>query len=428
MGLVAVKGINSLGAGQMTPKRAVSFKIEAAGISDRGRIRANNEDFLLVDPQAGIYAIADGVGGHASGEIASRLAVQAVQQYLRALAQKYPAPTAQQGTVLVKAAVEYASKVVFQKSLEAPEHRNMATTLDLVWVVAGHAFVAHVGDSRVYLWRNGRLELYTEDHHQGHLAVRNKQIREDEVESFLKAQPHLKNAIWQAVGLSPQVFPDAFSIGLMPGDVLLLCSDGLTKHLSDPEIAGMLGAPAADLASRVEAIIAEANRRGGTDNVSVVLVQVRESALLENEPTLGGWISPMIRLEGISKVSFFSSLTQAQRERVSGYATYRSAGAGETLMKQGDPAEELWVLLSGAVDVLVDGKLAANRKAPYIIGERSLFEHAQRAATVLVREPIAALVFNRQGLGELERDHPLIALKIKDAIIADLLLSRARPS
>ena len=410
------------------PRKTISFSIEAAGISDRGRIRANNEDFLLVDPQARIYAVADGVGGHASGEVASRLAVQAVQQYLRALSQKYPNPTIQQGTVLAKAAAEYASKVVFQKSLESPEYRNMATTLDLVWVVAGQAFVAHVGDSRVYLWRKGRLALYTEDHNQGNLAVRNKQIREDEVEAFLRAQPHLKNAIWQAVGLSPQVFPDAFSIGLMPGDLLLLCSDGLTKHLSDPEIERMLGAPAPDLSSRVESVIAEANRRGGTDNVSVVLVQVRDSGPVDEEPTLGGWISPMLRLEGISKVSFFSSLTQAQRERVGGYATYRSAGAGDVLMKQGDPAEELWVLLSGSVEVNVDGKIAAVRKAPYIIGERSLFEHAQRAATVVAREPLAAMVFNRQSLRELERDQPLIALKIKDAIIADLLSTRAGKS
>ena len=256
------------------------IKLRAAGLSDIGRVRRNNEDRFLCDATAMYFGVADGVGGLPGGAEAAQRTLDEVTLRLRVHHGKAQPD--------LETIVHETNEAVQELGRTISPDMGIASTLTFAHIRGNQLYLAHVGDSRAYLWRKGRLALYTEDHNQGNLAVRNKQIREDEVEAFLRAQPHLKNAIWQAVGLSPQVFPDAFSIGLMPGDLLLLCSDGLTKHLSDPEIERMLGAPAPDLSSRVVSVIAEANRRGGTDNVSVVLVQVRDSGPVDEEPTLGG--------------------------------------------------------------------------------------------------------------------------------------------
>lgn len=222
--------------------------------SDVGRGRPANEDAYLVDENGRLFAVADGMGGHRAGEVASATAIEKLQAAFR------------EGTPLDEAVAE-ANAAVFAKASANLDMRGMGTTLTAAALVDDHtALFGHVGDSRAYLMRDGGVTQVTEDHSLVEQLVREGRLSPEE------AVNHPQRAIiTRALGVDPEVEVDTYRVDLRPGDRLLLCSDGLTNMVVDSEIAGVLrqgGGPQ----RAAETLVEMANRAGGDDNITVVVI------------------------------------------------------------------------------------------------------------------------------------------------------------
>lgn len=243
------------------------------GLSDVGRRRSNNEDSYLVDDELALYVVADGVGGNAKGEVASAEAVDLVHSWVKrwraTLATFRADPTENNlNTVrrLLENAVQSACYMVFGMGQLDPRQRGMSTTLSSLLIAGGHAFVAQVGDSRVYLARKGTTVQITEDHTLINFRLKLGLITPEEA-----AHAPGKNVITRAVGHQDYVEVDTFDLKVEAGDRFLLCSDGLHGYLQDGELDSLLVGQHDEVAQR---LIDLANQRGGRDNVTVVVCDV----------------------------------------------------------------------------------------------------------------------------------------------------------
>ncbi len=228
--------------------------VEVAHLSDTGRVRLHNEDRSIAT--ARILAVADGMGGAKAGEVAAQVAVDALSG-LTAV-----------DSETVRRAIERANRSIRRMASEDPDKSGMGTTMTAALLRDDQLDVIHVGDSRAYLWREGRLSQVTEDHSVVGELVRRGSITAEEAE----VHPH-RNVITRALGAEAEVQADTVSTGLHDGDVVLLCSDGLSSYVSEADIAAALEG-ADTLAAAARALVAKANGAGGVDNVTVVLARV----------------------------------------------------------------------------------------------------------------------------------------------------------
>ena len=233
--------------------------------SDTGRVRSHNEDRVLADPS--LIAVADGMGGAQAGEVAAEMAVEAIAGVAR------PA-----GVDAVRDAVRRANRDIRSAAERDPAKSGMGTTVTAALLDGGRLAVVHVGDSRAYLWRDGALRQLTEDHSVVAELVRRGSIAPEEAE----AHPH-RNVITRALGADVDVQVDVVSEEPRAGDVVLLCSDGLSSYVPEAAIAEALGA-SGDLEEVARRLVARANEAGGIDNVTVVLARVEPG---EPEPGAG---------------------------------------------------------------------------------------------------------------------------------------------
>jgi len=236
----------------------------AAGQTDTGRRRRQNEDAFVCEPP--LFAVADGMGGAQAGELASRLAAAAIEEGALAI----------RGEESVAGIVRTANARIFEHSVRDPTAAGMGTTATVAFVdeEAGTAAIAHVGDSRAYRYRAGVLEQLTTDHSLVGELVRSGRLTEAEA----AVHPH-RSVITRALGTEAEVDVDTLTVDLRAGDLVLLCSDGLSAMVRDEEIVRLLEATRGDPHDAAEALVAAANRAGGEDNVTVVLFE-----LVEGEP------------------------------------------------------------------------------------------------------------------------------------------------
>lgn len=246
---------------------------QGAGLTDVGQRRAVNEDAFFYDDDLGLYVVADGMGGHAAGEIASQEAVDTVHgmvakeiDVLKAIASGDTADeTIRRGLRTMESAIQAATYMVFGLSQHDPERQGMGTTVSAMAICGQFGITAQVGDSRIYLVRDGYASQLTEDHTLVAWQLKQGIITEEEA----AVSPH-RNVITRAVGSRDYVQVDTRFFDIHPGDAFLLCSDGLHGYLKDGEIPDIisLGPQTA-----VQRFIALANQRGGKDNITAVTVQ-----------------------------------------------------------------------------------------------------------------------------------------------------------
>jgi protein phosphatase len=247
-----------------------------AGVTDPGRIRSNNEDNYAIVPEIGLAVVADGMGGHLAGEVASGIAVDLVTRNLTETFATLPtakksqkdAATDSPEVASVRDAIRMANSAIFETSTKRPECAGMGSTIVVAVFYTNKICIAHVGDSRLYRFRNDTLEQITEDHSMVQELLSRGFITEEEARASTN-----KNVVTRALGVDADVQPDISEQTLKEGDVYLLCSDGLTDVLSDAEIRELLIKYHADLDGAIQHLVAEANIKGGPDNVSVVLVR-----------------------------------------------------------------------------------------------------------------------------------------------------------
>lgn len=228
--------------------------------TDKGRARKQNEDGYLVSQY--VFAVADGMGGHVSGEIASALALETLKKIFFKSYPREELPAA------IKSAYREANAVIFKKASENADYAGMGTTLTIAVPSDDEFFVGNIGDSRVYLYRGGNFSQITEDHSLVAQMLRAGKLSEHEAEFH-----PLKSIITRALGTEPSVKADLSVVKIKPRDRLLLCTDGLTGMVRDVEIAEVL-ASQYGLKETCQRLIAKANARGGLDNITVVLIEV----------------------------------------------------------------------------------------------------------------------------------------------------------
>jgi PPM family protein phosphatase len=233
----------------------------ASALTDTGRRRPQNEDTFVCEPP--LFAVADGVGGAQAGEIASRLAATALEERAaNAL-----------GEETLVALLHEANERIFRYALEDPSAAGMGTVVTALLVdeAAGTVAIGHVGDSRAYRLRDGALEQLTPDHSLVGELVRAGQLSTEEAEQH----PH-RSVITRAVGTEPVVEVETMTVEAAPGDLYLICSDGLTDIVRDTQIVDVIAAAGSEPDAAAEALVATANRNGGIDNITVVLFEIVE--------------------------------------------------------------------------------------------------------------------------------------------------------
>lgn len=253
------------------------MEIEAYVVSDQGPVRDNNEDYFKTDNERGIFIVADGMGGHSAGEVASKMAVDTVYEVLlgdddpdetRLVRDLDPLDNSDVLRERLRYAMNQASVRIRRHSETVPTTRGMGTTVVVLVIDHGEAHLAHVGDSRAYLFRGGRITRLTRDH-----TVVQQEIDAGRLTPELaRLVPH-KHILTQSVGFHGPVEPDTATRAIQPGDTFLLCSDGLTDPLDDAALAAIMAAnPVETLA---DALVSAALRAGGEDNVTVMVVSAR---------------------------------------------------------------------------------------------------------------------------------------------------------
>jgi protein phosphatase len=253
----------------------LSNALEVASCSNAGMVRSHNEDAIFVDAQNGLAILADGMGGYNAGEVASGMAVMVLSNGISQgmtnvkSKEKNQETGLTQTTLLIKDQIAVANSTIFEAARSQPQCAGMGTTLVVTQFYDNQITVAHIGDSRLYRLRGEVFEQLTKDH-----SLLQEQIDSGLITPEQARYSHNKNLVTRALGIDPKVEPEIHDYEVEPGDLFLLCSDGLNDMIPDEDIGLTLQALQTNLPLAAEQLVQMANDNGGRDNVSVVLVRI----------------------------------------------------------------------------------------------------------------------------------------------------------
>ena len=253
------------------------MKVRAAGKSDIGLKRKVNEDSYLVDPDLGLFIVADGMGGHKAGDVASRMVVETMTDYWQKIKMhKTPSflePINKDISEVAKHLINSISltNIIIHEAQKKPEYHGMGSTVTALLIEMDSIWAANVGDSRAYLYDNDRLIQVSEDH-----SVEAEQKAMGMIDASGSTNPAIKNLLTRVLGLNKSV--DVYITPIRPdvGDLIMMCSDGLTNYMTDRAINTVLDDFSTSIERKTEILVQEANRGGGGDNISVILLEVLE--------------------------------------------------------------------------------------------------------------------------------------------------------
>jgi serine/threonine protein phosphatase PrpC len=405
-------------------------EIQFAALTDVGRVREHNEDNFLVDKKLGLFVVCDGMGGHAAGEVASALAVRTLHEEIKKeadLIQDYAKSSKGAAKVtkrdilnMLEFAVNRASNRVHSEAAKDAKKRGMGTTLVCLLVINKEGFIIYVGDSRVYVLRDGVLEQLTEDHTVYNELIKRKKMPREQVEQLAQ-----KNAITRAVGVYEHVEPDTLVLDLTAGDRFLLCSDGLCGYFEE-DLEGLgkrLANPDADAAAK--SLIDAANEKGGKDNITSVIVTVGD--VTARDETRAKQLQ--LKREILARMPLFRPLNDREILRVLQVTDVSNYGNGETIIAEGDKGEELFIVLSGHAKVMRNGAELATLNAGDHFGEMALVRSQPRSATVLSDGSSELMVIRRTEFFEILRKEHQLAVKLLWqflGVLADRLADTSR--
>jgi serine/threonine protein phosphatase PrpC/CRP-like cAMP-binding protein len=378
--------------------------------TDVGRVRDHNEDNFLVDKALNLFVVADGMGGHAAGEIASAVAVNTLREVvsknkdlIEAFREGSQIASARDITSLMEHAVQKACAEIYAKAQEDPEKRGMGTTLSALLVIGNRGFIAHVGDSRIYLLRGGRVVQLTEDH-----SLVNELIKRGKI-TFAQAETSpYKNAVTRAVGVYESVEVDTIDFDVLPGDQFLLASDGLTAYLKEEEIGPTIDKAGGDAKRVTSEFIELANRRGGKDNITNIVVQMADAD--------GDGTQRMkevnLKLDTIRNMPLFRYLTYKELVKIMNITHGVEVKQGDPIIRDGELGEDLFIILNGSVNVHKGEKHIVTLKDGDHFGEMALVDKAPRSADVTATTAVKLLKISRADFFEIIRKEPQLAAKL----------------
>ncbi len=260
------------------------------GLTDPGRVRPGNEDYIATRPEIGLAVLADGMGGHQAGEVASEMAVEVITRHFEDIFTKreqdprYGRTDVAPGEPLevhaVSEAIQRANAAIYEVAQMRTDYSGMGSTIVVALFYGDKVCVAHVGDSRFYRFREGRLEQITQDHSVVQELMSRGLMTAEEARTTIG-----KNLVTRALGVDPVVIPDVTQETLRDADTYLLCSDGLNDMLGDQEIGRILAENTTDLEEAAHRLVSLANERGGPDNISVILARANANDQATDERT-----------------------------------------------------------------------------------------------------------------------------------------------
>jgi serine/threonine protein phosphatase PrpC/CRP-like cAMP-binding protein len=375
--------------------------------TDVGRVRDVNEDSFLVDESLGLFIVADGMGGHAAGEVASNIAVHTCRETVsreRELIGKFErgTDTTSRKDVLrlMELAVQNACTAVYAEAQKDPSKRGMGTTLIALLIIGARGFIAHVGDSRIYLTRNGSVHQLTEDH-----SLINELLKRGRLTPEQIAKLNMKNAVTRAVGVYESVEVDTLDFDVLAGDTFLLCSDGLSEYAQQNDILRVFReVPESSVA---QAFIDLANQGGGKDNITAVVVKVPDTHGLDR---LASEVN--LKLETLHLMPLFRHLTYQELVRVMNITEVRSYAPGGLILGEGDEGDEMFIVLVGGARVgSGDAKLSLLGPGQHF-GEMALIDKAPRSASVTSEGNSKLMVIKRRDFFDIVRKDHDVAVKL----------------
>jgi protein phosphatase len=268
----------------------LSKALEVATATDAGMVRSHNEDSIAADAQSGFVILADGMGGYNAGEVASGIATAMLGTTLKQVlqttdpGQREPASGEPIAMKLLKQHIAGTNNSIFQAAQSQPQYAGMGTTLVVGLFYDNRVSVAHIGDSRLYRLRGDEFRQITRDHSLLQEQIDSGMITEEMAKLSLN-----KNLVTRAMGIDPEVEPEIHTYEALPGDIYLLCSDGLSDMVEDEDLHLTLDSLKANLPLASQQLVQMANDNGGRDNVSVILVRV-----LRDFPAQTSWLSKFI--------------------------------------------------------------------------------------------------------------------------------------
>lgn len=388
-----------------------SDTIQFYATTDVGRVRDHNEDNFLVDKRLALSIVADGMGGHAAGEVASALAVRIIHEEVkkhREVIEKYSdeGVSARMGSKeilgLLEMAVQRACARINDEARVDTAKRGMGTTLSSLLIVGSYGFIAHVGDSRIYLLRDGNVQQVTEDHTVYNELIKRGKLTKEQIDKVAQ-----KNAITRAVGVYERVEVDTLTIEVLPGDQFLLASDGLHGYIAHTaELEPYFEEENGDVAARD--LIDLANRKGGKDNITAIIVRLGKGD--EKDDSRARRLQ--LKRELLSKMPLFARLSEREMLRMMQVAEVVSYEPGEVVVQEGDRGDELFIVQSGEVQIS-RGETILNDFGPgEHFGEMALIRAVPRSATVTASEPSDLIVLHRSDFFEVLRKEPELAVKL----------------
>lgn len=374
----------------------------ALAYTDIGRVKEANEDRFLVDKRLRLYVVADGMGGHAAGDVASETAVTEIRRFVHAREQVISRfieglDDRDQVSQLLGDAVRSAGRAIYALAQQDPAKRGMGTTVSLLLLTPQRGFIAHVGDSRVYLIRDNEVFQLTEDHSLINELIKRGKLRPEDA----KDAPY-KNAVTRAVGVYADVDVDTLDFELAPGDDYLLCSDGLTGHLrDDKEIAEILQGN--DFIALPKTFVQLANERGGSDNITSIVVHLA-----------GGQSGhdAALKVNTLRQMPLFQHLSYVELVEVLNLSQMQTVAAEQVIFQEGDVGDALYLVLEGRVRIEKNGvELAALGPGGHF-GEMALMDKTTRSADAVAAMDSKILAVGRRPLFLLMRKDKEIAVKL----------------
>jgi serine/threonine protein phosphatase PrpC len=380
--------------------------------TDVGRKRQHNEDNFLIDKKLSLFAVADGMGGHASGEIASQIAitdfrnaVEARKDLLDAYVRRESGVTTQDVLAALENAAQQAGMAIFERGRQEREKRGMGTTLSALLLLGERAFIAHVGDSRVYLVRQNQAVQLTEDH-----SLVNELIRHGKVtRESLAASPYAsyKNAVTRALGVYETTQVDTIDLEVLPGDQFLLCSDGLHGYLQDKDVTSFLGGD--HVTAIAQKLIDHANKGGGQDNITAVILRVQPDTTDAGQ-TRAQELNR--KVEVLRQMPLFRHLTYKEILRVLSVTKVVDFNVGDEILREGAPGDDMFILLKGKVRLHKDGALVTYLGPGAHLGEMALVTKQPRSVSAAADDRTRALVLRRQDFNDIIRNEPRLSVKL----------------
>jgi serine/threonine protein phosphatase PrpC len=394
-----------------SPMMKLSESIRFYAATDVGKVRDHNEDNFLVDKKLALFVVCDGMGGHAAGEVASAIAVRTVHEEIKRekdLLDDYineasgaNKVTPKDVVALMEHAVQRACSKIHEEAQADQAKRGMGTTLCGLLVVGNQGFIAHVGDSRIYLERGGRVQQVTEDHTVANELLKRGKLTREQIDKLAQ-----KNAITRAVGVYERVEVDTLVMELLPGDTFVLASDGLTGYLEGPDELRDHLALQGDFA--VKSLVKLALDRGGKDNITTIVVKLGEEGVQD----VARAKRLALKRDVLGKMPLFARLSERELLRVMQAVEVREYADGAVVIKEGDKGDELFIVLDGHLRVM-RGDAVLNDLGPgEHVGEMALIRSVPRSATVVAVGKAELVAIRRSDFFEILRKEHEIAVKM----------------